>query len=96
MNIQDWRKPEMQSAVRPVQEQSKSQTAALEQQLIALRERLAAQSELLEERADQIPDLKEERDRWRQQATTLSIGLQPTINVNINRRRWWNFKKRNL
>ena len=71
LNAQDLRKPKMQSDARPVQEQSKTQTTALEQELAALRERVTAQSELLAERADQIADLKEDRDKWRQQATSL-------------------------
>ena len=66
LGAQNLREPEMQSHASPLQEQSKSQTAALEQELTRLRERLAAQSELLEERADQISDLREDRDRWRQ------------------------------
>jgi len=53
----------MQSDARPVQEQGKSQTAAWEQELATLRERAASQSELLEKRAGQISDLKEDRDR---------------------------------
>lgn len=93
LNVQDLRKPEMQSDARPLQEQSKSQTAALEQELAMLRERVAAQSELLEERAGQISDLKEDRDRWRQQATNLLTGLSstPSLNQVIKRRRWWIF-----
>jgi len=45
MNVQDLRKPQMQSDASLVQEQSKTQMAALEQELAALRERVAAQSE---------------------------------------------------
>jgi len=78
LSMQDLRKPEMQSDARPLQEQSKSQTTALEQELAALRERVAAQSELLEERANQILDLKEDRDRWRQQASNLLADFRPT------------------
>lgn len=44
----------MQSDARVVQEQSKSQMAVLEQELAALRERVTAQSELLEERIGKI------------------------------------------
>lgn len=61
----------MQSDASPSQAQSKSQMAVLDQELAALRERAAAQSELLVERASQIVDLKEDREKWRQQATNL-------------------------
>lgn len=93
MITQDLRNPKMQSDATPLQEQSKSQTPALEQELAALRERVTAQSELLEERASQISDLKEDRDRWRQQATNLlqsshSTSVSPPIS---KARRWWNF-----
>lgn len=77
LSMQDLRKPQMQSDARPLQEQKKSQVAALEQELATLRERVAAQSELLEERAGQISDLKEDRDRWRQQATSFLAHLRP-------------------
>lgn len=65
----------MQGDASTTKEQSKSQTAALEQELATLRERVAAQSELLEERAIQISYLKEDRDRWRQQAVSLLTGF---------------------
>jgi len=93
MNAQDLRKPQMQSDATPLQEQSKSQMAALEQELAALRERVAAQSELLEERAGQISDLKEDRDRWRQQATNLLGDLVslPQKHLSNKPRRWWPF-----
>lgn len=96
MNAQDLRKPKMQSDARPLQEQSKSQTAALEQELAVLRERVAAQSELLEERSSQISDLKEDRDRWRQQATSLisDIGSISGSNPTVKRTKWWNLIKK--
>jgi len=87
---QDLRKHQMQSDASPLQEQSKSQTAALEQELAALRERVAAQSALLEERASQISDLKEDRDRWRQQATNLLTDLSSNKIPKPNKR-WWSF-----
>lgn len=92
LNTQDLRKPQMQSDAIPLQEQGKSQTAALEQELATLRERVAAQSELLEERAGQLSDLKEDRDRWRQQATSFLNSFKPPSEQTIqykNRRRWW-------
>lgn len=93
MSAQDLRKPQMQIDARLLQEQSNSQTAALEQELTALRERVTAQSGLLDERAGQISDLKEDRDRWRQQATNLLTDLHSmsTLNKNSKRKRWWPF-----
>lgn len=94
MSTQVLRKPQMQSDATPLQEQSKSQTAAFEQELATLRERVAAQSKLLEERVSQISDLKEDRDRWRQQATSLLSDLrpEPIFKLENKTRRWWPFK----
>jgi uncharacterized coiled-coil protein SlyX len=94
VNTQDLRKLKMQSDASPLQEQSKSQTAALEQELATLRERVAAQSELLEERAGQVSDLKEDRDRWRQQATSLLADLRKESDLDLKRtikKKWWPF-----
>lgn len=94
LNAQDLRKPQMQSDANPLQEQSKRHMEALEQDLATLRERVAAQSELLEERAGQISDLREDRDRWRQQASNLLTNLQskePYDTATKRRRRWWPF-----
>lgn len=90
LNAQDLRKPQMQSDATPLQEQSKSQTAALEQELATLRERVMAQSKLLDERADQISDIKEDRDRWRQQAVGLLSKSVPNEEKKRHRR-WWPF-----
>jgi len=96
VSAQDLRKPQMQSDARPLQEQSKGQMVALQEELAALRERVTAQSELLEERANQILDLKEDRDRWRQQATNLLADLRPVQKAQQqqthNSRRWWRWK----
>lgn len=83
----------MQSDARPLQEQSKSQTAALKQELAALRERVAAQYELLEQRADQISDIKKDRDHWRQQAANLVTNLSLTVSSEAKNKilRWWPF-----
>lgn len=94
LNAQDLRNPQMQSDASPLQEQSKSQAVALEQELAALRERVAAQSELLGERASQISDLKEDRDRWRQQATSLIGGLRPVPKVELKSHRWWPWSRK--
>lgn len=73
-----------------------AQTVGLYEELAALRERVAAQSELLEDKISQISDLKEDRDRWRQQATSLLTDLRykPDIIKKAHPRfaRWWNWK----
>jgi len=81
----------MQSDASPLQEQSKSETPVLEQELATLHERVVAQSKLLEERASQISDLKEDRDRWRQQAFNLLTNLNstPKKEIAIKSRWWW-------
>lgn len=97
LRTQDLRKTTMQSDARPTQEQSISQITALEQELTTLRERVAAQSELLEERAGQISDLKEDRDKWRQQATNLLADMNfEKINPirSVQRRSWWHLGRR--
>lgn len=93
MTAQDLRKPQMQTDATPLQEQSESQTALLERELAALRERVAAQSELLEERAGQISDLKEDRDKWRQQATNLLADMRLEGMPKTRSAWYWPFKK---
>lgn len=92
---QDLQKSEMQSDASSLQEQSKSQTSALEQELAALRERVEAQFALLEERAGQISDLREDRDRWRQQATNLLSNLHEGSIPERARYSWWSWSQRN-
>lgn len=91
LNSQDLRKTQMQSEASAWQEQSKSQMAVLEPELAALRERVEAQVKLLEERAGQIADLKEDRDHWRQQATNLldDQNKLPPPQYNKKKKRWW-------
>lgn len=92
VRAQDLRKTEKQTDARPVQWSSNDQTAALNEELATLRERAAVQYELLEERAGQILDLKEDRDRWRQQATNLLADQRPQLPLEskaTSRRRWW-------
>lgn len=95
LNAQDLRKPQMQSDARLLQEQSNNQIAALREEMAALRERVAGQSELLEERNAQIKDLREERDRWRQQAASLisSLDTSSTSTSKVKSRPWWRFKR---
>lgn len=94
--MQTLREPQMQSDASPLQEQSKSQVAALQQELATLRERVVAQSELLEERAGQIADLKEDRDRWRQQTIGLLSDIRntPKLKVKLIGGGHFNFKNK--
>lgn len=80
----------MQGNASPSQEHSTIQAAALEQELATLRERMVMQSEMLEERAGQISYLKEDRDRWRQQAMQLLVELKPaSLPASESKLKWW-------
>jgi hypothetical protein len=57
--------------------ESASDTAGLRREIEVLRERLAEKDGL-------IDDLREDRDRWREQATRLLPALQPAV-----RQSWW-------
>lgn len=57
--------------------ESVNDTAGLRREIEVLRERLA-------EKDEQIDDLREDRDRWREQATRLLPAPQPAA-----RRGWW-------
>jgi hypothetical protein len=57
--------------------ESASDTAGLRREIEVLRERLA-------EKDEQIDDLREDRDRWREQATRLLPAPQPAA-----RPSWW-------
>jgi excisionase family DNA binding protein len=56
-----------------------------------LLERIAALEAMLSREREISDDLKEDRDRWRQQATALLTDQRPAA----NRRRWWSWRKRN-
>jgi hypothetical protein len=58
-----------------------SDTAGLRREIELLRERLA-------EKDEQIDDLREDRDRWREQATRLLPAPQPDA-----RRGWWPWRR---
>ena len=60
--------------------ESASDTGGLRREIEVLRERLA-------EKDEQIDDLREDRDRWREQATRLLPAPQP--DTSRRRRRWW-------
>lgn len=60
---------------------SASDTTGLQREIEVLRERLA-------EKDEQIDDLREDRDRWREQATRLLPAPQPSA-----RRSWWPWRR---
>lgn len=55
-----------------------------------LRERIAALEAMLNREREISADLKEDRDRWRQQATALLTDQRPTRPIRI---RWWPWRK---
>jgi len=69
------------------------ESKSLMEELAVLRERASAQSALLEERSKLIEDLKEDRDRWRQQACNLLADLRddPIRSQGSKRWSWWPF-----
>ena len=56
-----------------------------------LLERIAALEAMLSREREISDDLKEDRDRWRQQATALLTDQRPASAV----RRWWSWRSRN-
>lgn len=96
LRSQVLRNDQMQGDASRSQEPIQEHVALMRTEMAALREQISAQSKLLEERACQLLDLKEERDRWRQQATTLATTLQLASprQLDAERRRWWQFTGR--
>jgi excisionase family DNA binding protein len=58
-----------------------------------LLERIEALESMLSREREISADLKEDRDRWRQQATLLLSDQRPT---NFSNARWWPWRKRSL
>lgn len=55
--------------------------------------RISLLQQLLEREREVVADLKEDRDRWRQQATSLLTNQDaaPAMPPSVKRRRWWPF-----
>lgn len=55
--------------------------------------RISLLQQLLEREREVVADLKEDRDRWRQQATSLLTNQDtaPATPLSVKRRRWWPF-----
>ncbi|WP_157001816.1 hypothetical protein [Paracoccus sp. S4493] len=58
-----------------------------------LSSRISLLQQLLEREREAVADLKEDRDRWRQQATSLLANQEaaPVAQLIEKRRRWWPF-----
>ena len=58
-----------------------------------LLERIAALEAMLDREREISDDLKEDRDRWRQQATALLTDQRPTTHIGVN---WWPWPRKRL
>ena len=83
----------MQNDANLTQRDKFTETNALREELAALRERDKLKDTLLENYVAQMADLKEDRDKWRQQATNLLASQEAELVVPapVKRRRWWPF-----
>jgi len=76
LQMKSVEKPRNAKDEKAMQSAKVDEDNVLREELAALRERAKAQELLLDERAEQISDLKEDRDRWRSQATGLLSDLR--------------------
>lgn len=76
LQAQKLQTPDMQKDAKPTQKEMQSPDNDLREELATLRERARVQEQLLTDRQDQIADLREDRDRWRAQATGLLTDLR--------------------
>ena len=83
----------MQNDANLTQRDKFTETNALREELAALRERDKLKDTLLENYVAQMADLKEDRDKWRQQATNLLASQEAELVVPapVKRRQWWPF-----
>ena len=83
----------MQNGANPTQRDKLAEDNALREELAALRERDKLKDTLLENYVAQMADLKEDRDKWRQQATNLLASQEAELVVPapVKRRQWWPF-----
>ena len=83
----------MQKDANPPQRDNFTDANALREELAALRERDKLKDTLLENYVAQMADLKEDRDKWRQQANNLLANQEAKLVVPapVKRRRWWPF-----
>lgn len=57
--------------------------------------RISLLQQLLEREREAVADLKEDRDRWRQQATSLLANQEPgpVEQLHVRRSRWWSWRQ---
>lgn len=93
LRAQSLQTPTMQKDENPPQRDNFTDTNALREELAALRERDKLKDTLLENYVAQMADLKEDRDKWRQQANNLLANQEAKLVVPapVKRRRWWPF-----
>ena len=93
LRTQSLQIPTMQKDATPHQGNNFTEANALREELAALRERDKLKDTLLENYVAQMADLKEDRDKWRQQATNLLANQEAELvmPVPVKRRRWWPF-----
>lgn len=80
----------------PVPAELKSRISMLELLLEKEREAVAREREISTREREIAADLKEDRDRWRQQATSLLADLRPQLAepaLPAKRRAWWPFNR---
>lgn len=80
----------------PVPAELKSRISMLELLLEKEREAVAREREISTREREIAADLKEDRDRWRQQATSLLADLRPQLAEPAppaKRRAWWPFNR---
>lgn len=93
LRTQSLQIPTMQKDANPPQRDNFIEANALREELAVLRERDKLKDTLLENYVAQMADLKEDRDKWRQQATNLLANQEAELvfPTPIKRRRWWPF-----
>lgn len=93
LHAQTLQIPTMQKNANAAQRDNFTEANALREELAALRERDKLKDTLLENYVAQMADLKEDRDKWRQQATNLLANqeAEPVAPASVKRRRWWPF-----
>lgn len=93
LRAQSLQTPTMQKDATPSQRDNFTEANALREELAVLRERDKLKDTLLENYVAQMADLKEDRDKWRQQANNLLANQEAKLVVPapVKRRRWWPF-----
>lgn len=93
LRAQSLQIPTMQKDAPPTQRDNFPEANALREELATLRERDKLKDTLLENYVAQMADLKEDRDKWRQQATNLLANQEAELvaPTPVKRRRWWPF-----